>query len=213
MKKRTGIFGGAFNPVHHGHIQLAKRAMERYGLERMLFLPTASPPHKKRRGMAAFSHRLAMLELALKDCPGCEITAVEGELPGPNFTIDTLEYLRGTQPTGEDALYFLIGEDAFLELETWKEYRKVLGEVHCIVLKRSRDSKHFDSFLHRLGYLPAGECRENPQTGKRIYFLEDMLIDISSTSIRENIRRNRSIEGSTDAAIVEYIRDNGLYLR
>ncbi len=211
MSKRIGLFGGTFDPVHLGHLQLAERAFVKCALDKVLFIPTASPPHKKQKGITDFSHRVRMVQLALKNNDNFRVTSLEEYLPDPNFTINTLKYLKRKLP-GDEELFFLTGVDAFLEIETWKNHLEVLSSIHFIVLQRAGyDSDSLHCFVRHLGYFPENNHWKNAQSGKMVYFLEDKVIDISSSVVKYKIENSLSLEGFLTDDVIHYIQKNNLY--
>ncbi len=211
MSKRIGLFGGTFDPVHLGHLQLAERVFVQCALDKVLFIPTATPPHKKQKSITDFSHRVRMIQLALKNSENYDVTSLEEYLPGPNFTINTLKYLK-KKSQGDEELFFLTGVDAFLEIETWMNHLEVLSSIHFIVLQRAGyDSDSLDCFVRNLGYLPENNHWENALSGKKMYFLEDKVIDISSSAVKYKIKNKLSLEGFLPDDVVRYIQENNLY--
>jgi nicotinate-nucleotide adenylyltransferase len=147
QQQRTGLLGGTFDPVHTGHVAIARQVAAEMSLDRVLFIPAADPPHKKKPG-ASFRHRVAMLELALsgeqsetrQDCPCPDratefsISPIEGELASPSYTVDTLRALKTRM--GEQSLFFIIGGDSLLELHLWYRFQELLELTSFIVITR-----------------------------------------------------------------------------
>ena len=121
---RLGIFGGTFNPIHRGHIQVAKDVLRLYRMTRICFLPCASPPHKTEKGLAEAKDRYQMVSLALAGQSDLVVSDVEIRRPGPSYTIDTLHHFKRREAQGMQ-LFFILGLDAFLEIHTWKSYREM----------------------------------------------------------------------------------------
>jgi nicotinate-nucleotide adenylyltransferase len=118
---KIGLFGGTFDPIHFGHLRSALEVREACGLERVVLIPAAVPPHKGWGAMAAAADRLQMIELAVAGAPGLAVSDVELRRAGPSYTIDTIRDFQGEIPGGEIAL--IVGLDAFLEIDTWKSFR------------------------------------------------------------------------------------------
>ncbi len=135
--KRIGLFGGTFNPVHCGHLELAEYARKEINLEAVIFIPSASPPHKTAHHIELFEHRVKMLRLALKDSDYFSVSEVEGLLSSPSYSIDMLDQIV-QNTTNVVEYYFIIGIDAFLEIHLWKQFEEVLNSVHFIVAARYR---------------------------------------------------------------------------
>ncbi|MCP3931641.1 MAG: nicotinate (nicotinamide) nucleotide adenylyltransferase [Bacteroidetes bacterium] len=208
---RIGLFGGTFDPVHLGHVQLADRASEKCGLEKVIFIPAASPPHKLEKNITDFHHRVMMVELALEDRQSFKVSSLEGELPAPNFTIDTLQFLKKHLPDS-DELFFLTGVDAFLEIETWKEYCNLLSSIHFIVLQRAGfNPNSLACFAQHLGYIKESGFLKNPQSDKNIYYLDDRVINISSSDVRKKISQRTSLKEFLHHKVERYIIEHSLY--
>jgi nicotinate-nucleotide adenylyltransferase len=134
--KRIGLLGGTFDPVHCGHLELAGKAMEEFGLVKVLFLPTASPPHKRVDNVVSFEHRVEMIRLAIEGDDRFSLLEIESDIPAPNYTIDTLSLLLQNGET-EKEFVFIIGIDAFLDIHLWKHHERVLNTIHFIIAARS----------------------------------------------------------------------------
>lgn len=131
---RIGIFGGTFDPIHLGHIHLALQAKTQFCLDKVIFIPTHTSPPKEKQPVTAAFHRLAMLTLALEEYSDCSISMVEINRKGISYTIDTLESLLKTFVDSE--LFLIIGADSFLELNTWKDYRRLTSLCNILVGNR-----------------------------------------------------------------------------
>jgi len=210
VHKRVGLLGGTFDPVHIGHLQLADIAAQQLKLDKVLFIPAAVPPHKPDQKVASYRHRVRMIELALMVKTGMEVSTIEHTLPTPSYTIDTLRVL---ERTGKPKDYFYItGLDAFLEIDTWKSYTKLLEGVNFIVIARSGyNHTILDRFLHQLGYVKDKKGWMKPLTKKRFFFLEKEIADISSSRIRDLIKNDEYIGTYLPPLVVRYIQENRLY--
>lgn len=187
---RLALFGGTFDPIHNAHIAVAREAADHFHLGQVLFIPNAIPPHKERQATASYAHRLAMAELAAQADPRFAASRLEaGQMK--SYSILTIERVRGE--LGPDAeLFFLIGADAFSEIETWFRWGDVLEQVEFIVLSRP-------------GYnygIPAGA---------RVHRLETLQLDVSSTAIRRRLAAGEA-PPELPPAVLEYIRANALYI-
>lgn len=199
MEYRLGVLGGSFNPIHNAHLTMARAAMASFGLERVLFLPAGSPPHK-REGLADARHRLRMAELAVVGLPGFAVSDLEMLREGTTYTIDTLRVLRGRWPGA--SLWYIVGADTLLELHTWREFDAVLALCGFIVCGRPgwREEAAEDC---------ASRLRER---GAIIHLLYMPGIDISSTMIRERIETGeRTAKALVPPAVWRYMRENRLY--
>lgn len=202
MAERIGVFGGSFNPVHIGHLIVAQDALERMGLNRVIFLPAAQPPHKTTQPIAPAVARLEMLRLALGDDPRFEVSSEEIDRGGISFTVDTLRRLRERYIGAE--LYFLIGGDTLLELHTWREIETVLQLAHIVTMGRPGISMdEINSKTLRLPDPWPARLAANIVIGHRV--------DVSSTDIRVRCSRGRSIRYLVPAAVERYIATHRMY--
>lgn len=182
---RTGIFGGSFDPVHHGHLILARAACEELGLDRVIFIPANLSPHKTESRPATAQDRLAMLQRAIEGEPGFEASDVELLRPPPSYTVETLRELKARHPG--DELVLLIGADNVAKFDTWREPEEIRQHARIAVLDRANHTPHHDWPVVR------------------------RLVDISSTDIRERAARGRSIRYLTPDSVCDYIARHGLY--
>lgn len=220
---RVGVFGGTFDPVHFGHLRCVEEAREALGLQRVLLVPAADPPHKRGREISPARHRLAMLRAAVRNHPPFRVSTVEIDRPGLSYTIDTLREIAAVQPHWHITL--MMGIDAFDEIHTWKEHRALFDEVDIAVLSRpgeapGRRGATTDGGA-RLALLPVavrGQFRYSPEhrvlvnrNGKRVSFLSVTALDISATDIRDRVRNERSIRFLVPPPVEGYIQRERLY--
>lgn len=182
---RIGIFGGTFDPIHHGHLILARAAAEELLLDRVVFIPARISPHKTDIPGANAQDRLAMIRLAIESEPGFEANDMEIHRPSPSYTVDTLRAWKRLAPDAE--LYLLIGADNVAEFETWRQPDEIRCLAQIIVLDR------------------AG-CVTLPE-----WPVVRRLVDISSTDIRSRVAHGRSIRYLTPNAVCDYINAQSLY--
>jgi nicotinate-nucleotide adenylyltransferase len=166
--KRVCLFGGTFDPIHCAHLAIAKAAAARYSLNRILFVPAARPPHKLNLPVTPYEDRFRMVQLACAEHASFEPSRLE-EGRAKSFSIDTVERFKPTLGP-QDSLHFLIGADAFDEIETWHRWQDLVREVDFIVVSR-----------------PGSEFRV--PTGARVCRLDNVALPVSSTSIRERVAR------------------------
>lgn len=211
---RLGILGGTFDPIHLGHLRLAEETGEALGLEKVYLVPAASPPHKEKKPVTPFLHRLAMAQRAAEASPLLDTMDMEGRRKGLSYSIETLREFH--QLFGPDLdLFFILGMDAFLEIETWKEYRSLFDYAHFVVIKRPGvESETLGSFLSSTGI--GFRAKEEGRTfvapsGHELIYMEATLMDISSTEIRERAASKRSIRFLVPEAVNTYIMEKGLY--
>lgn len=185
MKSRIGLLGGTFNPIHFGHLEIAKAALNLLKLDKLIFIPAGNPWQKD--DFISFDHRLKMLQLAIKDMANVEISEIEKDEIKPSYTYQTLEELHSIYPESE--FIFLVGSDAIKNFGTWKKPDLIKTLARIYVVPRQNDpivDWHFD----RLQFSP---------------------ISISSSQIREKIENEESIEEFVPAEVIQYIKANQLY--
>ena len=192
---RVGVLGGTFDPVHRGHLALARAAREELALDEVLFVPAGQPWRKEGRVVAPAGHRLAMLRLALEDEPAFAVETMELERPGPSYTADTLEALRAARP--DDELFFVIGEDALADLPNWVRPERIL-ELATLAVARRVD-------------VPQAAGERLPGLSERVVRLKMPLLAVSATEIRERVRRGEPIGELVPPTVGAYIREHGLY--
>lgn len=209
--KKIGLLGGTFDPVHSGHLQLAESVLQECTLDKVVFIPSAEPPHKDGTTVTSYEHRVAMLELIIQGRKEFECNTIEGQLPKPSYTIDTLEVLV-KQYSSNVRLFFIIGADAFLDIVTWKSYQKIPQLVRIIVSQRkgSLSTKLYD-MLKRLGYIEYENSWRGQEQRKDITILRSTPADISSSKIRSMVRSGKSIQQVMPEPVVEYIKRHTLY--
>jgi nicotinate-nucleotide adenylyltransferase len=182
---KIGLYGGSFDPIHNGHLILARDAMERLGLDKVVFVPASLSPHKLHREPANAEARVEIVRAAITGEPGFEIDTCEVDRGGPSFTIDTVRTYRDRFPQAQ--LYFFIGDDNLDELGSWKEISTLREEVQFVVLSRAG-----------LPFLP-----EFPLITRRV--------EISSTEIRVRIARGQSVRYMVPVAACDVIDRLRLY--
>lgn len=208
---KIGLLGGTFDPVHYGHLQLAEAASRECGLDQVFFIPAAEPPHKNRTAVSSFSHRLAMLELAIEGRQGFVCSAIEGVLPRPSYTIDTLKVLQG-QYGSQHRLYFMIGVDAFLDILSWKLHQDVLRSVDIILAKRrGYTGEPLTDLLKKLGYTEKQGLWQADDGKRDIYIVQKIPDGQSSSAIRAMIATGLPVEQFLPPAVMGYINKNNLY--
>jgi nicotinate-nucleotide adenylyltransferase len=211
-----GLFGGTFDPIHCGHLRAAAEVRRKARLDRILFVPSYTPPHKVSGTGASAADRLRMVELACRRRSGFEPSAIEVEAGEKSYSILTLRKLRARAP--EARLFFILGVDAFLEIGTWREYRRVLQE--CLFIVTGRPGFDLERAREVLGgrlrdsidRFPAGAVAGGtlpPET--RVFLLPIRALDVSSTVVRERVRRGRPLKGLVPEAVAAYIRRHRLY--
>ncbi|MDR0220193.1 MAG: nicotinate-nucleotide adenylyltransferase [Lachnospiraceae bacterium] len=197
---KIGIIGGAFDPIHNGHIHIAVAANKHLGLDEILFVPANDFYEKEGGGLTEARHRREMVNLAVGSMPGVVVSDIELSVPKKTYTFETIEKLKEFYSTSE--LYFIVGADTIYSMETWKEPEYVFRNVVTIVAKRD-DYSDEDVGKH-IAYL-AGKYNTD------IRFLMGEKINVSSQAIRKRVRMGESIYGLVPDEVEEYILFNGLY--
>ncbi len=210
---RLGILGGTFDPIHLGHLRLAEEIGEELEIESVYLLPAALPPHKDRRPVTPFHHRLAMTRLAAEETPILEAQDLEGRRQGLSYSIETLKEFHKLFKANLE-LFFIIGMDAFLEIETWKEYERLFDYACFVVIKRpGAPSEELEPFLFTLnvGFKRGKGDTFVTSSGNTLIYKEATLMDISSTQIRERVATGKSIRFLVPEVVRAYIMEKGLY--
>jgi nicotinate-nucleotide adenylyltransferase len=203
---KIGIFGGTFDPVHLGHLRVAEEVRESFGLEEVWFVLSARPPHKGGLAHAPVEDRWEMLKMALENNPHFKPCDLELKREGPSYSIDTVRELRKTLKV---QLFFIIGEDAFLEIRTWKDWKELLESCNFAVMKRTR--RNLTGFLRELGYEKVNPSEFKNQKGTSLYLVKVTKLEISSTLIRTLVKNGSSINYLVPEQVRKYILEKGLY--
>jgi len=211
---RLGILGGTFDPIHYGHLRLAEEVGESLTLEHVYLIPAALPPHKGQRSVSPFQHRLEMTRIASADSPLLKVLDLEARREGFSYSIETLRLFHNMVQPDLD-LHFVLGMDAFLEIETWKDFRNLFNYAHFVVIQRPGfPSDILESFLPTLGVAFAKKDPGNgfvAPSGYEVISMEATLMDISSTKIREKVAKRKSVRFLVPEAVRTYIENNHLY--
>ena len=201
-ERRVGILGGTFDPIHIGHLIMAEQIREEFQLDKVIFIPSGNPPHKKLQTVTDAEHRYNMVCEALKENPYFEESRIEIDRKGYTYTIDTLRDLKEHNKNNAH-MYYIIGADVLYDLLTWKDYEKVF-EI-CEFIAAMRPGKDRDGFRERIRYL-------EKEFSAKIHEAEISLIEVSSTMVRERVKQNKSIRYLVPEAVEEYIRKNRIYM-
>ncbi len=218
--RKTALFGGSFDPIHVGHLAVARAAQRRFDLDEVYFIPSGRPPHKHRQNLAPFPHRFAMVALACGENPRFVPSLAEAgpDLSGHQvfYSIDTVRHFGQLFRRHGDHFYFILGADSFLEIPTWKEYEALLGSCDFIVASRPG----FRTDMLRLvippelfGRTPALDPRAIALRRTCVYLLDTVRSEVSATEVRRRLQRGQSIHGLVPARVEEYICKQALYCR
>ena len=190
--ERIGVFGGTFDPIHNAHIEIARAAMKHAGLDRVLFVVAARPPHKQDDTFAAPAARFEMVEAALRGEAGMAPCDIELRRAGPSYTADTLRELKRLHPGAE--LFLILGMDACMDLPQWREPEAILANARIVAVPRPGGDGHVPRGLEaKCVLLPFKET------------------DISSTDVRDAIVSGGRYREYVPAAVADYIDHHGLY--
>ena len=217
MASRLIFFGGTFDPIHFGHLRAAEELREMLGLEKIYFVPTSVPPHKTIPPDAASPHhRLRMLELAVNGNIFFNISDIEIKRGGKSYTIDTLRYFSDTFPLFD--LYFIAGSDLFSEIDSWKDYKKIFRESNFAVIERpgfgfelpgplpleiKDDFRYYKRYNNLTLYIN--------KNSKTLSLVKIDGLEISSTKIRELVKKFKSIKYLVPSDVEAYILEHGIY--
>jgi len=211
---KIAIFGGTFDPVHRGHLAVARAALRRLKLDQLIFLPAGAPQHKQHKARADFRHRFRMLKLATAKEPRFAVSRLEAS--GVHYSIDTMRRLKRSLKKG-DRLYFLIGMDAFLDIATWREAEALLRECEFVVSVRPGSSIREvtlvlpPSLRRSAGAFPRRSRGGVTVDGVRIHLLRSARNRTSATQVRAAARRGRPLNKLVPRPVAEYIRGKRLY--
>ncbi len=190
LEKRIGLFGGSFDPIHLGHLAILESFISSGYIDELWVLVNPNPPHKHALD-ASYSDRLRMVEMATKDINGCLISRIEEDLPTPNYSYKTINYVIDN--LGYSNVYFCLGSDSIGSFNTWKNYEKILDRVMLLVAQRSTDFR-LPSYLNM-----------------KAMMVEHELVTVSSTHLRKRLQLGESSGEQLHISTLEYISKHNLY--
>lgn len=199
VSEKIGLFGGTFDPVHIGHLILATEAFEQLGLDRILLIPAADPPHKQGQRISSVTDRIRMLQLAIAPLAYLEISRVDVDRPGPHFTIDTLRILRECWGKYVE-LFFLMGLDSLRDLPTWHQPQQLGNVCRLVAFERAGVSIDWHALEQAI-----------PGLKQQVTLLEMPELEISGSTIRRRLEDCRSIRFWVPDPVRAYIYDHALY--
>jgi len=199
---RIALFGGSFDPIHHGHLIVARAVAEHLDIARVILLPSRVPPHKPGVRLAAPEHRLAMVRLAIDGDTLFECSDHDLTCAGPSYTAHTVAHFRSIMPDAE--LFWIIGADSLRELHTWYEPAQIVR--HCRIVTAVRPGYEIGELLELAGLLPVEAIAQ-----LRRDVIESPRIDISATDIRRRVAAGRSIRYLVPDGVHDYVATQGLY--
>ena len=199
VHERVGLFGGTFDPPHVGHLILASEAKSQLELTRVLWTVTPDPPHKQDQTITPFEHRLAMVELAIRNEPSFELSDIELNRPGPHYTVDTIKLLVKENPEAE--IVPIIGGDSLNDLPTWHRPKEILYTAHWVgVMRRPGEKTNLQELEHEL-----------PGISSKIHYVDAPLLEIASREIRNRVATGKPFRYYLPESVYEYIEQNHLY--
>lgn len=207
---RIGILGGAFDPIHCGHLDIGAAAQRALGLDRLILIPSNTPPHRE-PAVASGYHRFAMAAMAAAGRPGWSVSDIELQSAATSYTATTLQKFLDSGYSAAD-LFFVIGADAFAEIETWRDYPRILDRAHFVVVSRAGMpaqalSNSLPALAARMVTTPIDASARAPT----IVLIDAVTADVSSTAIRRRRLAGESIAGLVDPRVEQHIEQHGLY--
>ena len=209
-----GLLGGSFNPVHNAHLAIAREARSFCGLDRVIFIPAADPPHKPVAGGVSFACRSHMVRLAIAGSSEFAMSTLEAERSGKSYSVDTIRIFRKQFP--DDELFFIIGADSFLEIGTWYRYSEIFRSCNLIVAERPGSS--VSALVDALPDTVRQEFNYNHETGRlthhlgtSVFFVSGTPLDISSTEIRRCAATGADISAYVPPDVAAYISQQRIY--
>jgi nicotinate-nucleotide adenylyltransferase len=222
-QERIGIYGGTFDPIHSGHLQVAAAIGTAFALDQLLFVPAFVPPHKRAQQISVAYHRYAMIVLATLNYPqqiGTKFTAstIELEAPTRPYTIETLQHLQTIHPSA--TLFFVMGADSFAEVNLWREYERLLTEYNIIVAARppaeAVTTQHLSAkcqqrVIDLRGSKRPPSMRQEAISESHIFLTDYVAVDLAATEVREAVQRGQSIAAMVPPEVARYIAAYDLY--
>lgn len=197
---KVGLFGGSFNPVHKGHIRFAEACIAHIGLDRLLLIPAAVPPHKEQNDAPSPDHRKAMCELAAAHHERIQVSDIEIRRGGKSYTVDTLEALKKEYPKAD--FFLLVGSDMFFTMHTWKSFRRILTLCElCTAERENGIIEKLEAYAKWIETKYRAKCH--------VYRFP--VLELSSTEIRAVLRKSGDVSEFLDPKVYAYIRKNRLY--
>jgi nicotinate-nucleotide adenylyltransferase len=224
--RRVALFGGSFDPIHNGHLAIARAADRRFNFDEIHLVPASRPPHKLKQHLAPFPHRFAMIALACTEHPHFVPSLAEAgeDFSGTqlHYSVDTVRHFRNVYHGHGDRIFFIIGADAFLDIPTWKDYEALLGLCDFIVANRPgirAEALRLVIPPDLFGRPAANGLQEAQHEGPviaqlrrtAVYLLDNVSSEVSATDVRHRAHRGQSIHGLVSARVEEYILKQGLY--
>ncbi|MCX7715633.1 MAG: nicotinate-nucleotide adenylyltransferase [Clostridia bacterium] len=198
---KIGIMGGTFNPIHNAHLMIAELARDEFGLDKVIFMTSGTPPHKKDEPVIDAVHRLNMVRLAISENPYFESSDLEAAKEGYSYTADTLAYLKALYP--DDELMFIIGSDSLFAMSTWYQPEKIMSLCAILVFERDGFDENLQTKIDEMKALYKAE----------IFLIHAPKFEISSSMVRERLKEGKSARYMLPDCVLSYIAENELYKR
>ena len=201
-KKAIGILGGTFDPIHYGHLFIAEWLRQKLNISPILFIPANESPFKQHKTVALTEDRYNMLKLALEDNENFEISRIDIDRPAPSYTVDTITIL--SKEYSNHNLLFILGSDAFLDIKKWRNHEKLLKLCRLVIVPR--ESTYNSVIIKQWLVNNLYEYQD------RITFIELPIFSVSSSLIRQRIKKNLSVRYMIPDKVLEYIKNKNLYI-
>ncbi len=217
MQQRIAVYGGTFDPIHQGHLQVAEAILDAFAMDRLLFVPAFVPPHKRHQEISSQFHRWAMLTLATANRARMFLSSVELELPERPYTVETLGRLQAEFDGSR--LFFLMGVDSFRDVTMWHEHTRLLTEYDVIVATRPGYGSDDHIAAHLSPHLQArcvdlrnGKSPSSSDLASQHIYLTDYVeMDVSATQVREAAQQNQPIDRFVESEVAAYIQKYQIY--
>ena len=219
QRKRIAIYGGTFDPVHLGHLEIGRKVSQLFAIDEFLFMPARVAPHKVDQQAASAFDRYAMLALATQHEPGLTVSRFELDGPGRQYTVDTLAHFRSSCGEFVD-LFFVMGADSWEEITTWKEWQRLMTLANLIVVTRPGHQTLIEDFAGATSQIVDLRSENSPATvdtgegqAPRIFITDAVMMDVSATAVRGAVRAedDEELERLVPSSVADYIRKYGLY--
>jgi nicotinate-nucleotide adenylyltransferase len=219
QRKRIAIYGGTFDPVHSGHLEIGRRVSEFFAIDEFLFMPARVAPHKVSQEAASAFDRYAMLALATQNDPRLSVSRFELDGPGRQYTVDTLVHFRSSYNELVD-LFFVMGADSWAEITTWREWQRLVTLANLIVITRPGHEISIEDFADATSHITdlrgvknAAIANMGEHRRSQIFVTDIVAVDVSATAVRRAVREqsDEKLERLVPLPVADYIRKYGLY--
>jgi nicotinate-nucleotide adenylyltransferase len=219
QRKRIAIYGGTFDPVHSGHLEIGRRVSRLFAIDEFLYMPARLAPHKVGQEAASALDRYAMLVLATQDEAGLSVSRFELDGPGQQYTVDTLAHFRASSGELVD-LFFVMGADSWAEITTWREWQRLMTLANLIIVTRPSHQTFIEDFAGATNQIVDLRGENNPTTldivegeAPRIFITDAVMMDVSATAVRRAVRAEdeEELNRLVPSSVADYIRKYRLY--